>query len=736
MDDKDYLAHKNETEIQTVKEHSESVARLCEMMSVDELKDLLYMIGRLHDIGKYQETFQKRIRGADVSIEHSICGAKEALTLYEGNIASLIMAYCIAGHHGGIPNGGLKTDTPDISTLQGRLKRETETYTRYEEELSSGNREVDKKKFVEFLSQDCSIGSEDERKRKSLDKFAFIVRYCFSCLVDADSLDTAEFCTGEKRETLKSDFPECLKKINDIFEQFVCQTELQKTREVLQKQAFENLNEDANIYLLNMPTGSGKTLCSVKCALEQAIKRKKRRIIYVIPYNSIIDQTVNVFENIFGASVNILRHQSTFSVEDKSDDEDYIKIVRNATENWDAEFIVTTAVQFFETLYSNKRSKLRKLHNMSDSVIIFDEAHMMPEEYLQPCLEALVFLSKYFNSDVLLMSATLPDYKRLLDDFVGIESNIKELIIDKSSFKSFEKCTFHSIGETEPDKLLEIAEACRSSLIVVNNKKTAQELYRRATGKKFHLSTYMTAKDRERVIREIKEELKQLETDYPRNENVPIERKITVISTSLIEAGVDLDFHTVFRELAGLDNILQTGGRCNREGKRKAGNVFVFEIPDKRLNGDLSLKAHVTKQLIKEYENIMDGECIKEYYDKCIYFREKEILRESISYACSGPRNIPFADYEFKMIKDSQVSVVIPDSDITDILEEIKTGVLSTTNMRKIQKNTVSVYEKELDDLKSQHAVHDYGNGIFILDNMDYYVKDVGIQFEPNDYIL
>ena len=736
MDDKEYLAHKNETEIQTVKEHSENVARLCEAMSVEELKDLLYMTGRLHDIGKYQETFQKRIRGSDNKIEHSICGAKEALKLYEGNIASLIMAFCIAGHHGGIPNGGLRTDTPDTSSLQGRIKRETEKYTEYKEELLPGNRELDIEKLRDFLSKDCSTGDEEERKRKSLDKFAFIVRYCFSCLVDADSLDTAEFCTGEKHETLKSDFRACLKKINDIFKQFVCQTELQKTREVLQNQAFENLNEDANIYLLNMPTGSGKTLCSVKCALELAIKKKKRRIIYVIPYNSIIDQTVNVFEKIFGESVNLLRHQSTFCVEDESDNEDYIKTVRNATENWDADFIVTTAVQFFETLYSNKRSKLRKLHNMSDSVIIFDEAHMMPEEYLQPCLEALVYLSKYFKSGVLLMSATLPDYKRLLDDFVGIESNIKELIKDKSSFRAFEKCTFQSIGETEPDKLLEIAEACRSSLIVVNNKKTAQELYRKVTGKKFHLSTYMTAKDREGVIWEIKEELKQLETDFPGDENVPEERRITVISTSLIEAGVDLDFHTVFRELAGLDNILQTGGRCNREGKRKTGNVFVFEIPDKRLNGDLSLKAHVTKQLLREYENIMDGECIKKYYDECIYFHKEEIMEKSISEGCVNFDNIPFADYEFKMIKDNQVSVVIPDSDITDILEKIKTGVLSMSNMRKIQKNTVSVYEKELNDLIRQNAVNNYGNGIYILENKDYYRDDIGIQFEAVDYIL
>ena len=736
MDDKEYLAHKNETEIQTLKEHSENVARLCEAMSVEELKDLLYMTGRLHDIGKYQETFQKRIRGSDDKIEHSICGAKEALKLYEGNIASLIMAYCIAGHHGGIPNGGLRTDTPDTSSLQGRIKRETEKYTKYKEELSLGNRELDIKKILEFLSKDCSTGDEDERKRKSLDKFAFIVRYCFSCLVDADSLDTAEFCTGENHETLKSDFRACLKKINDIFKGFVCQTELQKTREVLQNQAFENLIEDANIYLLNMPTGSGKTLCSVKCALEMALKKKKRRIIYVIPYNSIIDQTVNVFEKIFGESVNLLRHQSTFCVEDESDNEDYIKTVRNATENWDADFIVTTAVQFFETLYSNKRSKLRKLHNMSDSVIIFDEAHMMPEEYLQPCLEALVYLSKYFKSEVLLMSATLPDYKRLLDDFVGIESNIKELIKDKSSFRAFEKCTFQSIGETEPDKLLEIAEACRSSLIVVNNKKTAQELYRKVTGKKFHLSTYMTAKDREGVIWEIKEELKQLETDFPGDENVPEERRITLISTSLIEAGVDLDFHTVFRELAGLDNILQTGGRCNREGKRKTGNVFVFEIPDKRLNGDLSLKAHVTRQLLKEYENIMDEECIKKYYDECIYFHKEEIMKKSISEGCGNFDNMPFADYEFKMIKDNQVSVVIPDSEITDILKEIKTGVLSTSNMRKIQKNTVSVYEKELNDLIRQKAVNNYGNGIYILENKDYYRDDIGIQFEAVDYIL
>ena len=213
------------------------------------------------------------------------------------------------------------------------------------------------------------------------DKFAFLTRYCFSCLVDADSIDTAHFCNGDIAKPLKADFSACLKRVEEKLQLFSCETTLQKARNTLQQQVFEKAEVKREIYLMNMPTGSGKTLCSVKFALQRAVSEGKKRIIYVIPYNSIIDQTADIFEKLFQGTAEILRHQSTFSYEDEEQfDEDYRKSAKNAAENWDAPFIITTAVQFFQSIYANKRGKLRKLHNMSDSILIFDEAHLMPQD--------------------------------------------------------------------------------------------------------------------------------------------------------------------------------------------------------------------------------------------------------------------------------------------------------------------------------------------------------------------
>lgn len=337
-----WKAHINENskEIQTVKEHSENTASLCRDFSIPALKDILYMTGLLHDIGKYQVSFQERINGKNIKVEHSGCGAKEVQKKYP-SIVKWLMSYCITGHHSGIPDGGFKNDTKDQATLHGRLEREFEDYSIYKEELKGID--IDEKAFCEFLAEDCGNNMD-----MVIDKFAFLVRYCFSCLTDADSIDTATFCTGKTNRSLNADFKNCLDKVNKYMDSFSCVSGLQKTRAVLQEQVFSQVGQDAGIYLMNMPTGSGKTLCSIKFALQRAINMGKQRIIYIIPYNSIIEQTADVFEKVFGEDAEILRHQSTFSYDEESGySEDYQEVVKYATENWDARIIITTAVQFF-----------------------------------------------------------------------------------------------------------------------------------------------------------------------------------------------------------------------------------------------------------------------------------------------------------------------------------------------------------------------------------------------------
>lgn len=731
---KEYIAHINEytDAIQTVQQHSFQTAVLCREYAIPAFKDFLYVIGLLHDIGKYMDEFQKRIRGAQIRVEHSMCGAIAAGELFT-NVMGLMMQFCITGHHSGLPDAGFPNDTAELGTLYGRLKREFSDYSEYKRELEIPS--VDFGAWAEFVAGDCRKDQELQ-----IDKFAFLTRYAFSCLVDADSTDTADFCREEERpRALRSDFQACLDRVNARLSAFVCRTNLQKARSALQAQAFRNADRDAEIYLLNMPTGSGKTLASVKIALERALAGKKKRIIYVIPYNSIIDQTVDVFKGLFGGELEILRHQSTFSYEDAEDqDEDYRKAATLAAENWDAPFIVTSAVQFFESVYANKRGKLRKLHNMADSILVFDEAHLMPQSYLQPCLQSIAFITRYLNSEAIFLTATMPDFENLIHKYALPDSKIFNLIQDTSLFGEFQKCRYEYIGEVEADALLEKSSQSPSSLVIVNSKKAARQLFREcSTGKKYHLSTYMTPYDRKRILQEIREELNRLEKDYPTYEAVPKERRITIIATSLIEAGVDLDVYTVFRERSGLDSILQAGGRCNREGRRAIADVFVFDFADYTRRAPIEEKGNLAKELLGKYEDISKPLCIAEYYDTLYFMKQEEIQKNAMHKMCSKIRRLLFKEYaeKFELIDSKTVSVVVVrDEKSRELAEHLR--YTKSVNTRMLQNYVCTVYQKELENLIKQHVVEDYGTGVYCLTNLDYYDEQIGILFEARDYFL
>ena len=724
-----YLAHKNENgDVQTVREHSEGTAARSRDSAVESLKALCYVIGLTHDAGKYQKAFQERINGKNVHIEHSICGAKLCREAFGNTPIGLLAELCIAGHHTGIPDCGTLGDTKDMKTLYGRLKRETEDFSRFRQEIEVPPLDADA--FNRYLMADCTA------KEDVVEKFAFLVRYCFSCLTDADSIDTAIAVGGEAERALTADFAACLADVDRKLASFACETDLQKARHALQEQVFGKADDDSAIYLMNMPTGSGKTLCSIKFALERAVRKNKKRIIYVIPYNSIIEQTADDFEKMFGSHAQILRHQSTFSYEDQEDlDEDYRRTAKYACENWDAQIVITTAVQFFESLYANKRGRLRKMHNMADSVLLFDEAHLMPIEYLQPCLRSIDYITRYLGSEAVFLTATMPDFKSLLNLYAMKDPTILDLVADQKEFEKFAKCKYSRLGAIEDETLAEKAAASPSSLIVVNSRKGAKEIFKLCKGKKYHLSTYMTAFDRSAVIREIKGELEKLEKDFPGLEGVPPERRIVVVSTSLIEAGVDLDFYTVFRELAGLDSILQAGGRCNREGKRPSADVFVFERTADAGKKAADERRDITRGIIESFADISSQEAVRAYYDRLFFTRRGEITKNSISKDCSDLRRIEFASYNVKFIDTQTVSVAVArDESSGKAIEKIReTG---RGKAREIQKYCFSVRPKEFNELLAQHAVDDFGSGIYCLTNMDYYDTQTGVVFEGKDIIV
>ncbi|WP_194608734.1 CRISPR-associated helicase Cas3' [Clostridium vitabionis] len=761
---------------QPVCDHLEKTAELAAAMAADPWKNVVFDMGILHDIGKYQASFQKKIRGENLRVDHSTCGAIEAGKRL-GMPAAIYMEYCIAGHHAGLPDGGRKEDQPgEISgghaTLSGRLKQtDFESYDAYRKEVSL--RPVDQGRLGNYLLEEARKLQKTDPQRMAellIDETSYLIRYCYSCLVDADSLDTEHFCKDTERATLRTDFAACLEKLDRQMESFrknANRTLLQQTRSDIQEQAFQNIAEDADVYLMSMPTGSGKTLCSAKCALMKALGEQKKHIIYVIPYNSIISQTADQFQQIFNGEggggtrvANILRHQSTYSVEDDENADDAYKLqVGQAVENWDADFIITTEVQFFETLFSHRRSRLRKMHNMADSVLIFDEAHLIPVDFMQPCLEGIAVLTKKLGCKAIFLTATMPDYRELLDRYSLPGLRVRELVPDKSRFDVFRKCRFQNLGRITEEQLLTQLGSSPSTLVVVNSRKTARSFYEKLGGESrkglYHLSTYMTKRDIQLTIDGIRQALAAVREDSD---------PVIVISTSLIEAGVDLDFCTAYRELTGLDSILQTGGRCNREGKRKSGDVYVFELRDgtDTRRADKDPKVMVTRALLKEYPDVSDELCIREYYQRVYLADEDKITGKSMArqmMANGIPVNarnipigsIPFASYEPEMIISADESVIVPETEeAQNLVEQIRYCGISRNTMRQLQQYTCSVPRNMLEELYRQGVVENLadrirpaapggkgrGNRILCLANMEYYRREKGILTEGvDDYV-
>lgn len=733
----EYYAHTREDgERQTVKAHLIGVSKLAEGFSVDFLKPLAKKASYDHDTGKYALKYQWRLDDDNIKFSHAACGALEYKKFADKNDCfAPLMEYCIAGHHTGLMDGGTVADNSDSPTLNGTLKRADE-YTG-DSDYSAYTTEID---FATLTQEEITPLRNELRSAPNptelIERYAFFTKYVFSCLTDADFLDTEIFCNKNVERGMSGDFKMALDKLNRELSDMPSNTPLRQARSRIQQQAFDNSVNKSHISILDMPTGSGKTLCSLKLALESG----KKRIIYVIPYTSIIEQTANKFEKMFGDVLPVLQHHSNYSYDGGTEEEKKTaEKLKRTCENWDAPLIITTSVQFFQSIYHYKGSALRKLHNLRDSVIVFDEIHLIPTELLRPCLKAVGYITKYLNSEALFLSATMPDYSKLFDKFLP-DVNYNKLVTDRTNFKYFKKCEYKDMGRTTLETIAENASRCKNALIVVNTKKTAAELYNLVQGEKYHLSANMTPAHRSRVIEVVRNKLENGE-------------HITVVSTSLVEAGVDLDFNTVFRQLSGLDSILQAGGRCNREGKDAKGYVYVFDIDETyRKGSDLAMRINKTKGLLEKYQDITSYDCIKEYYDGIFDFNQSRIAENSIAkyneqsnsfdrQGLMSPYSIPFQSYamQFEYISADTISIVIDDpNDQTchELIETLRKGDMSVR--RALQKYSVSVYMNVFKDLYSQGVLNDHGTGIFILENQSYYNNETGLntQAAMQDYFI
>ena len=752
------IAHTREDgSIQSLPEHIEGVAQHCaqflEQAGLPKLAPLGRLLAQLHDTGKAQLAFQRYILGESTAkAPHSAAGAllatsllhelSEELQLKKLPRTSQLLAYAISGHHRGLYDyGGLEAKLKDRET-KDRCKETAEALTNLRSEIQSWAKEHAKATESSLRELAKKVGATEQAQA--------LIRLLFSCLVDADFLDTEAFMDEERKEcrheaTSGYASLEVLKdRLTKHMEGFSKAGAINEARRAfLNRCRAHGRTCPKGYYSLFLPTGGGKTLSSMAWALETALKHEAQRIIYVIPYTSIITQTAGIFREIFGEE-HVLEHHSdiSFAGEAAFQEAERYERTRLLAENWDAPIIVTTNVQFFESLFSHKVSRNRKVHSIANSVVVFDEVQMFPTEFLSPMLRLLDDLKHIYGTQLLFCSATLPPFDKdhsspfkKVNDYHQLSDTIQPIVPeDPELFKVFDRVIYHLEEKTYATE--ELAQALgqhASALCIVNSRRDASQLYRALleTGKEaqdvIHLSRNMCSAHLKARIAEIRQRLK---------EDIPT----IVISTQLIEAGVDIDLPIVYRAMSGLDSIVQAGGRCNREGKRPVpGEVYVFSLSDGgKAFGAIAQGQHATRFLLDNDEeptrSSMPLELIEAYYNRYYAsiesFDTKEI-GESLYDEDEAKRwrfDFEQASDAFRLIDNVDHDLFVPYARGKELIEELQrqTLHLDRRTMRELQQYHVSISKRRYKELMAARLLSE------VVVNRD--TKQTILVLEPQGY--
>lgn len=716
-------------------EHLHDVAELAAGYASDfQSADWAKVAGLWHDLGKYNPEFQHYIGvksgynpNAHIEqagkVNHSAAGALYAASLDADKLkrASKVLGYLIAGHHSGLPDW-FKTDEVDGRSLDEILQESQHLHKALQVEIPA-----------DILKQALPKTSP---KGKPAD-YALWVRMLFSSLVDADFLDTERFMQPEKFEQ-RSQYPNLTQLLN-VFNQHM-QTFAAKAPNTpvnqLRAQVLQNCRQAAqqssSIFSLTVPTGGGKTLSGMAFALEHAVKYHKERIIYAIPYTSIIEQTANIYRSILGNAV--IEHHSNL---DPSDPEKETAQSRLAAENWDAPIIVTTNVQLFESLFASRTSRCRKLHNLANSVIVLDEAQLLPPEFLNPILQVMKSLLEY-DVTFVLSTATQPALQSIYDTFdkpllKGFEANqVSEIIPDCAQlFADLER-----VEVSIPDDLnlerswehlaQEIVEH-ETVLVIVNTKQQAAALCRLLPADTYYLSTNLCGEHRSEKLKEIREKLKA-------------KQSLRVVSTQLIEAGVDVDFPVVYRALAGLDSLAQAAGRCNREGLLvDKGRIVVFVPPNNhKLKGQLGLSASVSKSLLPLFNKAPLHYTHFQIYFEHFYTQAKSRDAQDIEdLLCKDAAQLKIqfrtAAQRFRLINDEGYAVFVTYGAGAQLLEQLKKAGPYRELMRKLQRYTVTIREQDKNRLVKAGDIRELTGlaGVYELMTAGLYDQRMGLMSDP-----
>ncbi len=722
-----YYAHsrkgEDKSKWQLLIDHLTRTAELAEKFGADAgISELARSAALMHDIGKYSKAFQARLNGSSRKVDHATAGAREVQELFKKDqlekSLSTMLAYCIAGHHTGLPDYGDSSDVDGDGTLLARVeKKKLEDFSAYESELDPTSL-VLKPRKVKTSNEGFSI--------------AFLTRMIYSALVDADFQDTETYVNkGEKPRGGYASIEELCQVFNTALRKFDNPVgDINKKRTETLKTCTEKADSEQGFFTLTVPTGGGKTLASMAFALNHAVKHGLKRVIYVIPFTSIIEQNAAVFKDYLGEK-NVLEHHSNFDWKkgnkpdsESADDEtkDVLDKLKLASENWDIPVVVTTNVQFFESLFANKSSRCRKLHNLAKSVIIFDEAQTLPHEYLDPCMLAVKELVLNYSASVVFCTATQPALNKRLPNV-----SFTELASDPQAlFDFYKRVQITNIGRTPDADLLERIMSHSQALCIVNTRKHAKGLFDQLEGEgNFHLSTLMCPTHRKQVLSEVRARLKS-------------GQPCRVISTQVMEAGIDVDFPVGFRALAGLDSIIQAAGRVNREMKRAISNVYVFdpETPFiKRTPTFIKQGAAVAESILRDFADRPDSkEAIESYFNFLYNIQDKNAFDvKNILAHFDSELEFDFktAAENFRMIDNNTVAIVIPyNAEAKKLLEQAKYHPYPFSLARQLQMYTVNVYENEFIKLQSKgviETINDTYEALTESSMKDFYSEKTGL---------
>jgi CRISPR-associated endonuclease/helicase Cas3 len=714
-----YIGHTSEEgRQQLLIDHLKGTGLLAERFaSIFDAAEWGKMAGLYHDIGKYSAAFQQRILEDGPRVDHSTAGALLMKSIKNGPLA-----LCIASHHSGLLNIGTKLSKVDDGTLMGRLKKELKgklDYSVYRQELPEP---LPIRKVPAFLYG------------KDQFYYSFFIRMLFSCLVDADFLDTERFVNDGKVQ--RGGFA-TMQELHNLFFAYYATfgkptTPINQKRQEIYQQCLDAAEKEPGMFSLTVPTGGGKTLSSLAFALKHAIKYKKQRIIYIIPYTSIIEQTADIFRNILGNG-NVIEHHMNVDYDDNDKKEDDgLNRKKLATENWDAPVIVTTNVQFFESLFAAKTSRCRKVHNIANSVLIFDEAQMLPEPYLRPCIRSIGELAANYRCTAVLCTATQPSLETYFSR-IGEGLKVREICPDTQGlYEFFRRAAYRFMDVDSLESLAVQLKEHEQVLCVTNSKKDARDLYQMMSGDGcYHLSTFMYPAHRRHVLAIIRQRLQ---------DGLPCQ----VISTSLIQAGVDVDFPVVYREIAGLDSIIQTGGRCNREGKQRTEDsiVYIYDLhkPMNRIPAFVRRPIEITQTVVKDYDDIASAESIKAYFDRLHYTIGEDQLDSKDVLKRLEINNPAFTEIakDFKLIEEDSRPVFIPidgDLDNQKILAQLRAGIRSRSIFRKANQYIVSAYENQFEKLCETGKLDALDSELYVLNDPAGYDSDTGLVVNMEDGI-